>query len=193
MVPCSFSEFMPFLTSSINRLRLPVSLFLLGMFLLANLLVLAQVNLKYRMLTGYTLSSDATLSKTKPTLFVFEQPETFAQVFQPGAPDSRRSDRSRTGGSAQPAPNFTREMIIGVAIPATKTPPRISISKVFVQDSTLTVRFISIADTTASKTPQLVASQPTLVLAIPKQTVLKTRLIENGKVVQTLKKRESTE
>jgi hypothetical protein len=184
---------MPFSTSSTNRLRLSASLILLGIFLLASLLVFAQVNLKYRMLTGYTLSSEAPLNKSKPTLFVFEQPETFGQVFQPAAPSSGRSDRSRTGGPAESAPNFAREMIIGVAIPPTKTPPRISISKVFVQDSTLTVRYISLADTTASKTPQPFTSQPTLVVVIPKQTVLRTRLIENGKVVQTLKKRESAE
>ena len=193
MVSCSFSECMPFLSSSTNRLRLPTSLVLLGIFLIASLLTLAQVNLKYRMLTGYTVSKEAALNKSKPTLFVFEQPETFGQVFQPAAPGSGRYDRSRTGGPAEPAPNFTREMLIGVAIPPTKTPPKISISKVFVQDSTLTVRFISIVDTTASKNSQSFTSQPTLVLAIPKQRVLSTRLIENGKVVQTIKKRESTE
>ena len=190
MVPCSFSECMPFLSSSINRLRLPTSLVLLGIFLIASLLTLAQVNLKYRMLTGYTVSKEAALNKSKPTLFVFEQPETFGQVFQPAEPGSGHSDRSR---AAEPAPNFTREMLIGVVIPPTRTPPRLSISKVFVQDSTLTVRFISIADTTAAKNPQSITSQPTLVLAIPKQRVLSTRLIENGKVVQTIKKRESAE
>lgn len=136
------------------------------------------------MLNGYSLSSDAPVNKGKPTLFVFEQAETFGQVFKP-VEGGRRPDQA----------NFGKEMIIGVVIPPTGKPPKLSISKVFVQDSMLTVRYISIKDTTTDRDPQiqLTMSQPTLLLSIPKQTVLRTRLVENGKVVQTIKKRESGE
>jgi len=152
------------------------------MSLSVSLLALAQVTLKYRMLNGYSLSSDAPVNKDKPTLFVFEQAETFGQVFNPAAVN-RRSDQ----------PDFNKEMLIGVTVPPTTTPPKLSISKVFVQDSMLTVRYVRLTDTTEAKTPQSFTSQPTLLLAIPRQTVLKTRLVENGKVVQTIRKRESEE
>lgn len=171
---------MPFPASSKNHSRLVRTLLSVLICLLISLFALAQVNLKYRLLHAYLLSSDAPANKDKPTLFVFEQAETFGQVFQPtGTP--KRSD---------PAPDFRKEMVIGVAIPPTNKPPQLSISKVFVQDSMLTVRYIRIKDTT-DREPQPFPSQPTLLLAIPKQTVLKTRLVENGKVVQTIKKREN--
>ena len=170
---------MLFSASSKNRSRLPLSLIFFATLLFVSLLTLAQVNLKYRMLNGYSLSSDAPVNKGKPTLFVFERAETFGQVFRP------------TGQSAG-TPDFNREMLIGVAIAPTSKPPKLSISKVFVQDSMLTVRYICIKDTTNSE-PQSAPSQPTLLLALPKQTVLRTRLVENGKVVQTIKKRESGE
>ena len=132
------------------------------------------------MLNGYSLSSDAPVNKSKPTLFVFEQAETFGQAFRPEV-GSKRPDRT----------DFTKELVIGVVLPPTNTPPQLAISKVFVQDSMLTVRYIRMTDTTAAKTPQSFTSQPTLLLAIPKQTVLRTRLVENGKVVQTIRKRET--
>ncbi|MFD2935573.1 hypothetical protein [Spirosoma flavum] len=143
-----------------------------------SLFALAQVNLKYRLLNGYFLSNDAPVSKGKPTLFVFEQADTFGQVFQPATTMSKKPD----------VPNFDKEMAIGIALPPTKTPPKLSISKVFVQDSILTVRYIRMADTTLTKSPQSFTSQPMLLFTIPKQKVLKTKLVENGKVVQTPKK-----
>lgn len=169
---------MPLFAFSKNHYRIPL-LVITGLFF--SLLTLAQVNLKYRLLSGYLLSPDAPVTKGKPTLFVFEQEATFGQVFQlvPNAINRKRD-----------APNFDKEMAIGVALPATKTPPNLSISKVFVQDSTLTVRYIRIADTTRTNSPLTEATYPILLVMIPKQTVLKTRLVENGKVVQTLKKRD---
>lgn len=161
-----------------RRLRTPL-LIAIGLF--SSLFVLAQVNLKYRLLTGYTLGADAPITKGKPTLFVFEQAETFEQVFQPASSGSVRK---------RDAPNFDKEMAIGIALPSTKTPPKLSVSKVFVQDSTLTVRYIRMADTTLVKSPLLEAVHPMLLMTIPKQTVLKTRLVENGKVIQTIRKRE---
>lgn len=156
-------------------------LFFVAISLSCSLFALAQVNLKYRLLTGYLLSDDAPVSKGKPGLFVFEQDETFRQVFQlPSTGPKRKAD----------APNFDKEMVIGIALTPTKTPPKLSVSRVFVQDSTLTVRYIRIADTTLTRTPLASSVQPTLLLTIPKQAVLKTRLVENGKVVQTLKKRD---
>ncbi|MCX6218686.1 MAG: hypothetical protein NT073_29855 [Spirosoma sp.] len=156
------------------------------MFFIASLslsfFALAQTNLKYRLLTGYLLNSNATLTKGKPTLFVFEQDDTFKQVFQQAAP---------TGKRKADAPNFDREMAIGIALAPTKTPPKLSISRVFVQDSTLTVRYIRMVDTTVTKSPLQSPAQPLLLLSIPKQTVLKTRLVENGKVIQTIKKRDT--
>ena len=159
-----------------HRLRTPL---FVAICLLVSLFAIAQVTLKYRLLTGYFLSSDAPVNKGKPTLFVFEQAEPFGQVFQPGATD-RKPD----------AVDFDKEMAIGIALPTTKTPPKLSVSKVFVQDSTLTVRYIRVADTTLTNNPQSFTTQPMLLFTIPKQTVLKTKLVENGKVVQTLKKRE---
>lgn len=170
---------MLFPTSSKHRSRLIRTLFFAPICLLISLFALAQVNLKYRALNAYLLSSDAPVNKDKPTLFVFEQAETFGQVFKPTGTRQR----------PDPAPDFNKEMVIGVALPPTNKPPQLSISKVFVQDSMLTVRYILIKDTTGRE-PQPLLSQPTLLLAIPKQTVLKTRLVENGKVVQTIKKRE---
>ncbi|AKD56909.1 hypothetical protein [Spirosoma radiotolerans] len=161
-----------------RHLRIPL-LVAIGLF--SSLFVLAQVNLTYRLLTGYTLNPDAPVIKGKPTLFVFEQAETFSQVFQPVSTGSVRK---------RDAPNFDKEMAIGIALPSTKTPPKLSVSKIFVQDSTLTVRYIRMADTILTKSPLPEAVQPMLVVMIPKQTVLKTRLVENGKVVQTIKKRE---
>lgn len=173
---------MPFPASSKSYFRFVRTLLFALVCLLVSLFALAQVNLKYRTLHAYLLSSDAPVNKGKPTLFVFEQAETFGQVFQP----------TGTGKRPDLAPDFNKEMVIGVAIPPTNKPPQLSISKVFVQDSMLTVRYIRIKDTT-DREPQPLLSQPTLLLAIPKRTVLKTRLVENGKVVQTIKKREDGE
>lgn len=164
--------------SFFRRLRTPLFI-AIGLF--STLFVLAQVNLKYRLLTGYTLSADAPVTKGKPTLFVFEQAETFNQVFQPAPNGSVRK---------RDAPNFDKEMAIGIVLPSTKTPPKLSISKVFVQDSTLTVRYIRVADTIVTKSPLSEAIHPMLLVMIPQQTVLKTKLVENGKVVQTIKKRD---
>ncbi|WP_425290890.1 hypothetical protein [Spirosoma linguale] len=147
-----------------------------------SLFALAQTNLKYRLLTGYLLNSNATLTKGKPTLFVFEQEDTFKQVFQ---------QATNTGKRKADAPNFDREMAIGIALAPTKTPPKLSVSRVFVQDSTLTVRYIRMVDTTVTKSPLQSPAQPMLLLSIPKQTVLRTRLVENGKVVQNIKKRDT--
>ena len=144
-----------------------------------SLFTLAQVTLTYRMLNGYELSSEAPVNKGKPTLFVFEQAETFAQVFKPAA------------SSRPTAPNFNKEMVVGIALPPTNKPPKLSVSKVFVQDSVLTVRYIRMADTTLTKNPQSFTTQPMLVLSVPKQAVLKTKLVENGKVVQTIRKEEA--
>jgi hypothetical protein len=58
---------------------------------------------------------------------------------------------------------------------------------VFVQDSTLTIRYIRMKDTSQTKAVQPVKIQPTLLLTIPRQVVLKTRLIENGKLIQTIR------
>lgn len=146
--------------------------------LLVSLFALAQVNIRFRMLTGYTLSSDARTNKGRPTLFVFEQEETMADVFKPAAAGNQRSGQ----------PNFNKEMVIGIAVASTTKPLKLSVSRVFVQDSTLTVRYVSMTDTTQPKPSAPV--QPTLLLSIPKQTVLKTRLVENGKVVQTIQKRD---
>ncbi|GAB4041785.1 hypothetical protein [Spirosoma jeollabukense] len=134
------------------------------------------------MLTGYFLSNEAPVNKSKPTLFIFEQTDTFGKVFQPATTTSRKPT----------VPNFNKEMVVGIALPPTNKPPRLSVSKVFVQDSVLTVRYIRLADTTLTKNPQSFTSQPMLLLAIPKQNVLKTKLVENGKVVETRKK-EATE
>ena len=171
---------MLFFAASINRFHVSRFVFFSLIFLLISLFALAQVTLKYRLISGYALSSDASVNKGKATLFVFEQAETFGEVFQPTT-TSKRPD----------APNFLKEMVIGIALSSTKTPPRLSVSRVFVQDSTLTVRYIRQTDTTLQKQPLSVAAQPVLVLAIPKQNVLRTRLVENGRVVQTISKKGS--
>lgn len=168
---------MPFLGIVKRYHRLPRIFVISFACFIASLLAIAQVNLKFRMLNGYSLTSDAPVNKGKPTLFVFEQSETLDRVFQP----VHRADR----------PNFSKEMVVGVALAPTNTPPKLSISKVFVQDSVLTVRYVRMTDTTLTKNPQPVKVSPTLLVAIPKQSVLKTRLIENGKVVQTLEKHEA--
>lgn len=151
--------------------------------LLINAFALAQVVLKFRLLNGYFLSDDAPVNKGKPTLFVFERAETFGPVFQPATVQGKRPN----------PPNFANEMVIGIALPPTNTPPKLSVSKVFVQDCTLTVRYIRVTDTTLAAKPQSFVSRPMLLLAIPKQTVLKSRLVENGKVVQTIKRRGTDE
>jgi hypothetical protein len=184
MFPYRFSVVMPFASSIKRSYRLPRFIPVFVTCLFVSLLALAQTNLTYRLLSGYSLSSDAPVNKGKPTLFVFEQDETFAQVFTP-------TTTKRTSRNAGLPPDFSKELVIGIAIPTTNQPSKLSISKVFVQDSTLTVRYIRMKDTTALTGPQPVGASTNLVLAIPKQTVLKTRLVENGKVVQTLRKRET--
>lgn len=173
---------MPFFKSVTRCLRVPRFLLCVSFCSFVSLFALAQVTLRFRLLSGYALNADAPVNKGKPTLFIFEQDETFRQVFKQTTATGNRSDRS-----AGPAPNFDREMVLGIATPATGTPPKLTVSKVFVQDSTLTVRYIRVADTT--KTASATITQPMLLLAIPKQTVLKTKLVENGKVVQTIQKR----
>lgn len=137
--------------------------------------------LAHRLLSGYTLNTDAPVNKGKPTLFVFEQSGTFEQVFQP------------TTAKRSSAPNFNKEMVVGVVLPPTNKPPKLSISRVFVLDSALTVRYIKQADTSKTETTQTTMSQPMLLLAIPKPTVLSTRLVENGRLVQTLRRRENVD
>jgi len=169
---------MPSFASSINRFRVPRFLVFFAIFLSVSLFALAQAPIKYRLLNGYFINNDAPLNKGKTTLFVFDQADAFGEVFQ-----------SATGRKADPV-NFEKEVAVGIAIPPTHTPPRLSISRVFVQDSTLTIRYIRQADTTLAKQPLTFAAQPILVVAIPKQTVLRTRLIENGRLVQTIKAKQ---
>lgn len=156
----------------ISRCRIPL-LFVIGLFF--SLVALAQVTLKYRMLTSYRLNENATVREGKPTLLLFDQADEFRKAFGP----------DETGKRPTPV-NFTKETAIGIVIPPTTKPPKLSVSRVFVQDSVLTVRYIRLKDTTVINNPLPTAVQPMLLLAIPKQTVLKTRLIENGKVVQTI-------
>lgn len=144
-----------------------------------SLLTLAQTNLTFRLFGGYLLSTDASVNKGKATLFIFNDADAFNTVFKPAATTNRRPD----------APNFRQDMVVGIVTPATSKPPRLSVSRVFVQDSTLTVRYIRLADTAKNAQPSV--AQPLLLLSIPKQTVLRTRLIENGKVVQTVKQTDS--
>lgn len=132
------------------------------------------------MLNGYALSDDAPLTKGKPTMFILDQADAFEKVFKP----------AQVGGKRPDVPNFARETAIGIVLPPSTKPPRVSISRVFVQDSVLNVRYIRIKDTTRNKTPLVTPVQPTLLLAIPAQKVLKTRLIENGKVIVTLRTKE---
>lgn len=167
---------MVLITSVSRRLRTPL-LVLIG--LLISVLTFAQLNLAYRLLNGYFLSNEAPINKSKPTLFLFEESEGFEKVIKPAA-TSKRPDGI----------NFTKETVIGIALPPTNKPPKLSISKVFVQDSVLTVRYIRLADTTLTNHPQSFTSQPLLLFSIPKHNFLKTKLIENGKVVQILKKPE---
>lgn len=171
---------MPLLNSIKRQLRVP---FFVAVCLFCSLFALAQVTLTYRSLNGYFLSDDAPINKGKPTLFVFEQADTFGQVLKPAT--NKRPDGI----------NFDKEMAICITLPPTSKPPKLSVSKVFVQDSTLTIRYIRIADTTTTadrttNNPPSLTTQPMLLVSIPKQAVLKTRLVENGKVVQTMKKRE---
>lgn len=154
------------------RFRFPL---LLAIGLFFSLVALAQVTLKYRLLTNYMLSADASVSKERATLLMFDQADEFSKSLKP----------DDTGKRPSPV-NFTKETAIGIIIPPTSKPPKLSVSRVFVQDSILTVRYIRLKDTTVINHPLSAAIQPMLILAIPKQTVLKTRLIENGKVVQTI-------
>lgn len=162
-----------------SKYRLLRSISLVSICLLISLFTLAQINLSYRSLRGYVLTSDSPVNKGKPTLFIFEQADQLEQAFKPASVPVKRSD----------IPDFAKEMVIGVAVPSTRIPPKLSVSRVFVQDSVLTIRYVRMADTSATKVQQTPNTQPTLLLAIPKQTVLKTRLIENGKVVQTIQKK----
>ncbi len=156
----------------ISRFRVPLFL-VIGLFF--SLVALAQVALNYRLLTSYTLDADASVGKERPTLLLFEQADEFRKVFKP----------DDTGKRPTPI-NFMKETAIGIVIPPTSKPPKLSVSRVFVQDSVLTIRYIRLKDTTAINHPLPATIQPMLLLSIPKQTVLKTRLIENGKVVQTI-------
>lgn len=147
----------------------------------------AQLNLAYRLLQDYFLSTDAPVSKGKPTLFMVGQADEFSQLFKPA-----------TTGRRPATPNFARDMVVGIALPATTKSPKLSVSRVFVQDSILTVRYIRMNDTTTTadrliNREQPPTSHPLLLVAIPKQTVLKTRLIENGKVVLTVRKDDKSE
>ncbi|WP_026308890.1 hypothetical protein [Spirosoma spitsbergense] len=163
---------MSFFVRIISRFRVPLFL-VAGLFF--SLVALAQVTLKYRLLTSYMLNADASVNKGRSTLLVFEQADEFRKAFKP----------DDTGKRPSPV-NFTKETAIGIVIPPTSKPPKLSVSRVFVQDSVLTIRYIRLKDTTVINHPLPAAIQPMLLLAIPKQTVLKTRLIENGKVVQTI-------
>ena len=168
------------------RVSLFSIIFVAGLFF--SVFSLAQLSLTFRLVSGYFLSNNASTNKDKPTLFVFEQADTFEQVFQPATTLSKRPDIL----------NFAKDMVVGIALPATNKPPKLSVSKVFVQDSTLTVRYIRMTDTTATAdratadrlatNPQSLTTQPVLLIALPKQAVLKTKLVENGRVVQTLRK-----
>lgn len=149
---------------------------ILSISLISSVVVIAQDNLVHRLLNGYFLSTDAPVNKGKTTLFIVDQADRFKELFHPAA-TSKKPD----------AVNFTKDMVVGIALPPTDKPPKLSISRVFVQDSVLTVRYIRMKDTTLTKNPQPFMSQPMLLFAIPKQSVLKTKLVENGRVVQTLK------
>lgn len=161
--------------SSINKVRVFRFISFSVALLSISLFAFTQIPVKYRLLNGYFINNEAPLSKGRTTFFFFEQADAFGDVFQ-----------SATGKKADPV-NFEKEVAVGIAVPPTRTPPRLSISRVFVQDSTLTIRYIRQADTTLAKRPLTFAAQPILVVAVPKQTVLRTRLIENGRVVQTIR------
>lgn len=160
----------------VNRIKRFVFFALISLFL--SILALAQVNLTFRVLSGYFLSNQEPINKTKPTLFVLDESDEFNKVFKPAATSTKRPDKV----------NFARETVLGIALPPTNKPPKLSISRVFVQDSVLTVRYIRMKDTTLTSNPQSFTSQPLLLLTIPKQNFLKTKLVENGKVVLTMKK-----
>ena len=163
---------MSFFAPVITRFRVPL---LLSIGLLLSLVALAQVTLKYRLLGNYALTTDATASRGRATLLVVDQADEFSKAFKP----------DETGKRPSPV-NFAKETAIGIIIPPTTKPPKLSVSRVFVQDSVLTVRYIRLKDTTVINHPLPATVQPMLLVAIPKQSVLKTRLIENGKVVQTI-------
>lgn len=139
-----------------------------------------QENLHFRLLNGYELNAEATVNKAKPTLFISEKSDTFEQLFQAESGTGKRPDK----------PNFSSEMVIGIVLPATSKPPKLSVSRVFVQDSMLTIRYIRMTDTTLTHNPKPTSEKPTLVVAIPRQAILKARLVENGKVVQTIQKKD---
>ncbi|GAB3993903.1 hypothetical protein GCM10028807_30330 [Spirosoma daeguense] len=170
--------------ASFKRLPRPVfiSIFV-ALSLFISVITFAQINLTYRLLKGYILNSDATINKGKTTLFIAEQADTFEKNFK--LDDATSLQKKRTDG-----PNFSKETAIAIVLPPTNKPPKIAVSRVFVQDSTLTIRYVRMTDTSLTKNPLPAAIRPTLLFAIPKQTVLKTRLIENGKVVQVVKKIE---
>jgi hypothetical protein len=146
-------------------------------FLGLSLLTVAQVTLTYRLLSDYVLAPEANVNKTKTSLYIFENAEALNEIFTRATPVTKRTI----------VPNFTKETAIGIVLPPTNTPPKISVSRVFVQDSTLTIRYIRMKDTSQTKSVQPVKIQPTLLLTIPRQVVLKTRLIENGKLIQTIR------
>ena len=164
---------MPFFASISRSVR--VSVFF-SISLIFSVVAIAQDNLVHRLLNGYFLSPDVPVNKGKTTLFVIDQADTFKELFYPAATNKKPD-----------AVNFTKDMVIGIALPPTNKPPKLSISRVFVQDSVLTVRYIRMKDTTLTNSPQSFMSQPMLLVAIPKQSVLKTKLVENGRVIQTLK------
>lgn len=164
---------MPLFASVGRQVRIPL---FLSISLIFSLVAIAQDNLIHRLLNGYFLSTDAPVSKGKTSLFVIDKADEFRKIFYP-ATASKKPD----------AVNFAKEMAIGIVLPPTNKPPKLSISRVFVQDSVLTVRYIRMKDTTLTNNPQPFMSQPMLLLTIPKQSVLKTKLVENGRLIQTLK------
>ena len=130
---------MSFFARIISRFRVPLFL-VIGLFF--SLVALAQVTLKYRLLTSYMLTTDASVNKGKPTLLLFEQADEFREAFKP----------DDTGKRPSPV-NFTKETAIGIVIPPTNKPPTLSVSRVFVQDSVLTIRYIRLKDTTVINHP----------------------------------------
>lgn len=167
---------MPLFASVSRRVRVPL---FLSISLIFSLVAIAQDNLIHRLLNGYFLSADASVNKGKTSLFVIDKADDFKKIFYP-ATATKKPD----------AVNFTKEMAIGIVLSPTNKPPKLSISRVFVQDSVLTVRYIRMKDTTLTNNPQPFMSQPVLLFAIPKQSVLKTKLVENGRLIQTLKTKQ---
>lgn len=177
---------MPLFAPIYRRVSVLLFAIIFSTSLFLSVISFAQLNLAYRLLQGYVLSTDAPVNKGKPTLFMIDQADEFSQIVKPA-----------TTGRRPAVPNFTKDMVVGVALPATTKPPKLSISRVFVRDSILTIRYIRMKDTTSmadrpTGNGQSSTSNPFLLVAVPKQTVLKTRLIENGKVVLTVRKREDT-